>query len=70
MGLTVRITLMTAPITNVLMEELVWMESTPTTVSALLNGLVRLLFEQLLLWGFPCASLQKIKTLKNAQYFV
>lgn len=41
MGLTVRTTLMTAPGISVPTEVLVWMESTPTTVSALQNGLVR-----------------------------
>lgn len=41
MGRTVRITSMTALGISVLMVEPVWMESTPTTVSALQSGLVR-----------------------------
>lgn len=41
MGRIVRTTLMTALGTSVPTEVLVWMESIPTTVSALQNGLVR-----------------------------
>lgn len=47
MGLTVRTTLMTAPVIIVPMEEPVWTESTPTTASALQSGLVRNLCVQL-----------------------
>lgn len=41
MELTVRTTLMTVQVISVQMEERVWMESIPTTVSALQSGLVR-----------------------------
>lgn len=41
MGPTVRTTLMTAQAISVPMEEPVWTESTPTTVSAPQSGLVR-----------------------------
>ncbi len=43
MGLTVKTTLMTAPVISVPMEEPAWMESTPTTVSALRSGQVKVL---------------------------
>lgn len=46
MGPTVRTTLMTALGISVLMEEPVWMESTPTTANALQSGLVRALSVQ------------------------
>ncbi len=52
MVLTVKTTLMTALVISVPTEEPVWMESTPTTVSALQSGLVRDLCVQVFIYVF------------------